>query len=88
MINDDGTLYVANLRGSQTTTLQGAEGGETFEPAFAHTVSYELTGLAVASARRSDWRRLQLRCARGRSWCSDPMLSQLWRNIRGPNART
>ncbi len=88
MINEDGTIYVANLRGAPQVDryiLRGDANGETFEPAFTqHGFRYvEVTGLG-APPSKNDLLGLAFNSAApevGGFECSDPMLNRLWRNI-------
>lgn len=88
MVNDDGTIYVANLRGAPQVdryTLRGAADGETFEPAFTqHGFRYvELTGVSGKPSREALTGVVFNSAAPevGAFACSDPMLNRLWRNI-------
>ncbi len=87
MLNDDGTLYTANLRGNTQIDryTPRADGEFVFEPHFTyHGFRYvELTGLAA----RPDTNAV-LGCVFrsaapvvGRFECSDPSLTQLMQNI-------
>lgn len=87
MLNDDGTLYTANLRGAKATDtfiLRGA-GEETFEPHFTyHGFRYvEVTGLAQKPELGDLVGRVVHSSASevGTFECSDPMLNKLWQNI-------
>lgn len=88
MINDDGTIYVANLRGAPQVdryTLRGDAAGETFEPLFTqHGFRYvELTGLVERPASDALTGVVFNSAAPevGAFECSNPTLNQLWRNI-------
>lgn len=87
MLNPDGTLYTANLRGARATdayTLKGA-GEEVWEPRFTfHGFRYvELTGYPGRPSKGavtgivigSDIRPT------GTFQCSSPLVNQLWHNI-------
>lgn len=88
MLNDDGTVYTDNLRAAKQTdtfTLRGAGGVETFEPHFTyHGFRYvEVTGLSAKPALdlltgRALYSAMQ---ETGSFVCSSPMLNKLWQNI-------
>jgi alpha-L-rhamnosidase len=88
MLNDDGTLYTANLRGAPQVDrfIPRADGEVVFEPHFTyHGFRYlELTGLAAPPSTNSVVGRVFCSSApeTGRLECSDPSLTQLLRNIR------
>src|SRR5262249_45494720 len=87
MLNDDGTLYTANLRGApqEDRYTPAADGKFTFEPRFTyHGFRFvEITGLAEAPGPTSafglvfHWGARQV----GKFECSDPSLNQLMRNV-------
>jgi len=89
MLQDDGTLYTANLRGSRCTdhyTLRG-EDEEVFEPRFTfHGFRY----VSVETWRATDVEIVALTGivlhsdtpATGEFQCSDPMINQLQHNIQ------
>lgn len=87
MLNDDGTLYTANLRGAPQIDryTPRTEGEFTFVPHFTyHGFRYvELTGLAQPPT--TDAVLAQVFCSTaplaGRFECSDPSLNQLMQNI-------
>jgi alpha-L-rhamnosidase len=87
MINEDGTLYTANLRGApQVDRYKPAGDGEfTFEPHFTyHGFRYvEINGLAQAPTTNSAVGCVfhSLVPQVGQFECSDPSLTQLMRNI-------
>ena len=87
MLNDDGTLYTANLRGAPQTDryTPRADGPFVFEPRFTyHGFRYvELTGLAQPPAPAAVQGRVfhSTASVAGRFECSDPSLNQLMRNI-------
>jgi len=86
-LNEDGTIYTANLRSArqtdQYTTRSGGE--EVFEPHFTyHGFRYvELTGLPNAPGRDAIVGRVFCSSAPevGAFECSNAMLNQLWRNV-------
>ena len=87
VLNPDGTVYTANLRGAAQTDrfiLRG-EGQETFEPRFTyHGFRYvEVTGLPSPPTRDSVVGRVAHSAARevGVFECSEPLLNKLWQNI-------
>jgi alpha-L-rhamnosidase len=87
MLNDDGTVYVENLRGAPQIdkyTFRG-EGDEVFEPHFTyHGFRYvELTGLPSRAATDSVLGRVFYSASpdTGAFECSEPMLNQLWQNV-------
>lgn len=87
MLNSDGSLYTANLRGAPQIdryTFKGAD-VEVFEPHFTyHGFRYvELTGLKAAPTVDSIIGRVFYSSAPDRSQfeCSDAMINQLMRNI-------
>jgi len=87
MLNPDGTLYTANLRGAaqRDAYTRATDGEETYEPRFTfHGFRYlEATGLdarpeptdVVGVVMHNDMRPT------GRFECSEPLLNQLQRNI-------
>jgi len=86
-INEDGTLYVANLRGAEQTdryTFRGFD-LESFEPRFTyHGFRYvEVTGLPAAPALDDVVGRVIHSSSPqvGRFECSSALLNQLWQNI-------
>ena len=87
MLNQDGTLYTANLRGAaQVDRYTPAEDGEfRFEPRFTyHGFRYvEVSGLAARPTPHSVTGRVFHSAAPqvGRFECSDSALSQLMRNV-------
>jgi alpha-L-rhamnosidase len=87
MLNDDGTLYTANLRGApQVDRYTPRTDGEfTYEPRFTyHGFRFvELTGLAQPPAPDAVLGRVFHSSSPvvGRFECSDPSLNQLLRNI-------
>jgi alpha-L-rhamnosidase len=87
MLNDDGTLYTANLRGAPQVNryTPRADGPFVFEPHFTyHGFRYvELTGLAQPPAREAILGRVFHSTSPevGRFECSDPSLNQLMQNI-------
>jgi alpha-L-rhamnosidase len=88
MLNDDGTVYVQNLRGAAQTDryiLRGSPEGETFEPRFTyHGFRYvEVTGLAQAPGIDDITGRVVWSGAAqtGSFTSSDPLLNRLWQNI-------
>lgn len=87
MVNDDGTLYTANLRGAPQVDryLPRTDGEVTFEPSFTyHGFRYvELTGLAQPPENSAVLGRVfhSTSPATGGFECSDPSLNQLMRNI-------
>jgi alpha-L-rhamnosidase len=88
VLEPDGTLYVANLRGAPQTdsyTTRGI-GEEMFEPHFTyHGFRYvEVSGLAAAPALADLTCKAVSTSARevGRFECSNPTLNKLWQNIR------
>ncbi len=87
VLNPDGTLYTANLRGAAQTdryTLRG-EGSEVYEPLFTyHGFRYvEVTGLSEKPALETLVGRVLHSAASevGRFECSEPLLNKLWQNI-------
>ncbi|MBW7904176.1 MAG: glycoside hydrolase family 78 protein [Phycisphaerae bacterium] len=87
VLNPDGTVYTANLRGAAQTDrfiLRG-EGQETFEPRFTyHGFRYvEVTGLPSPPTRELLAGRVVHSAARevGSFECSEPLLNRLWQNI-------
>ncbi|MBN2507811.1 MAG: family 78 glycoside hydrolase catalytic domain [Verrucomicrobia bacterium] len=88
MLNEDGTLYIANLRGAPQTdryTLRGA-GREVFEPRFTcHGFRFvEVTGLP-RGPHRGDLTAIVVHSAAPETAtfeCSDARLNRLWQNIR------
>lgn len=87
MLNDDGTLYTANLRGAPQVdhyTLRGG-GVEVFEPRFTyHGFRYvAVTGLLRKPTLASLTGRVFNSSSPevGTFTCSSPMLSRLWTNI-------
>jgi alpha-L-rhamnosidase len=87
MLNDDGTLYTANLRGAAQVneyTLAG-RGEEVFEPHFTyHGFRYvELTGLPTRPAADAILGRVFCSSSpeAGRLECSSAMLNRLMQNI-------
>lgn len=87
MLDENGQLYTANLRGAAQTdafTLRGG-GVETLEPHFTyHGFRYvEVTGLDAAPALDDLVGRVVHTAARevGEFECSEPMLTKLWENI-------
>ena len=87
MLNEDGTLYTANLRGAAQTDrfTPGVDGNFTFEPHFTyHGFRYvELTGLALPPGREAVCARVfhSAAPAVGRFRCSDSSLNKLMENI-------
>ncbi|UCD50101.1 MAG: family 78 glycoside hydrolase catalytic domain [Phycisphaerales bacterium] len=87
MLNDNGTLYTANLRGApQVDRYIPARGGEVvFEPHFTyHGFRFiELTGLAAPPARDAVLGRVFHSTSpdAGTFQCSDPSLTRLMQNI-------
>ncbi|MBP7948530.1 MAG: glycoside hydrolase family 78 protein [Verrucomicrobiales bacterium] len=87
VLNDDGTLYTANLRGAPQVDcfIPGADGVFVFEPRFTyHGFRFvELTGLDAAPEVRSLTGRVFHSAAPevGKFECSEPALNQLARNI-------
>ncbi len=86
MLNDDGTIYTANLRGAPQIdhyTLAGA-GGEVYEPRFTyHGFRYvEVTGALNKPAIGDLTGRVFCSSSpeAGRFECSSPMLTKLMRN--------
>jgi len=86
-VNDDGTLYTANLRGAPQVDrfTPAADGDFAFEPHFTyHGFRYlELSGLAAAPDTNSAVGRVfhSLSPQAGEFECSDSSLNQLARNI-------
>jgi alpha-L-rhamnosidase len=88
MLQDDGELYTTNLRSALCTdqyTARGDEDGEIWEPLFTfhgfrfvevfgvkEDCSCEVTGIVLNSDMRET----------GSFSCSNPLLNQLWSNIR------
>ena len=87
MLNDDGTLYTANLRGAPQIDryTPRADGTFVFEPHFTyHGFRYvELTGLAAPPTTEAVLGRVFHSTSpdAGAFACSDPSLTQLMRNI-------
>ena len=87
MLNEDGTLYTANLRGAAQVDryTPAADGEFRFEPRFTyHGFRYvELSGLAAPPTTNSVFGRVFHSGAPqvGRFDCSDPSLAQLMRNV-------
>ncbi len=87
MLNDDGTLYTANLRGAPQIDryTPRADGEFVFEPRFTyHGFRYvELTGLAQRPGRDAVLGRVFHSSSPlvGRFECSDPSLNHLMQNI-------
>jgi alpha-L-rhamnosidase len=87
MLNDDGTLYTANLRGAPQIDryTPRADGGFTYEPRFTyHGFRFvELTGLAQPPSNEAVLGRVfhSTSPEAGRFECSDPSLNQLMSNI-------
>lgn len=87
MLNDDGTLYTANLRGApQIDRYTPSKDGQfVFEPRFTyHGFRFvELTGLSAPPGGRAVLGRVFCSSAPevGAFECSDPSLNQLMRNI-------
>ncbi|MCB1128040.1 MAG: family 78 glycoside hydrolase catalytic domain, partial [Verrucomicrobiae bacterium] len=87
MLNDDGTLYTANLRGAPQVDryTPRRDGPFTFEPHFTyHGFRYlELTGLAAPPDTNAVLGRVFHSTSPevGRFECSNPPLNQLMRNI-------
>jgi alpha-L-rhamnosidase len=87
VLNDDGTLYTANLRSAQQTDryTPRADGEFVFEPHFTyHGFRYlELTGLAQPPTPDAVVARVfhSTSPVVGRFECSDPSLNQLMQNI-------
>lgn len=87
MLNEDGTLYTANLRGAPQVDqfIPKTGGAITFEPRFTyHGFRFlELTGLAQAPSTNSVVGRVFHTAAPavGRFECSDESLNQLYQNI-------
>jgi alpha-L-rhamnosidase len=87
MLNDDGTLYTANLRGAAQVDryIMRGEGEEVFEPRFTyHGFRYvEVTGLPKRPAK-SALTGIVFNSSSpevGTFECSSPMLNRLWQNI-------
>ncbi|OGF46089.1 MAG: hypothetical protein A2452_01540 [Candidatus Firestonebacteria bacterium RIFOXYC2_FULL_39_67] len=87
MLNDDGTLYTANLRAAECTDRYICKGGgkELFEPHFTfHGFRYvELTGLSKKPAKK-DVTGIVLHSelpGTGKFECSDKMINRLQKNI-------
>ncbi|MFI5841798.1 family 78 glycoside hydrolase catalytic domain [Catenuloplanes sp. NPDC051500] len=88
ILNTDGTIYTANLRAAQATdtfTLKGTGGAETFEPHFTvHGYRYvEITGFpgtptADSITGRAAWTD---GAQSGTFTTSDPMINQVQHNI-------
>jgi len=87
MLNPDGTLYTANLRGAAQTDryTPAVDGPFSFEPHFTyHGFRYvEVTGLAAAPETNALVGRVFHSAAPvvGRFECSDPALTRLMENI-------
>ncbi|MCX6926078.1 MAG: family 78 glycoside hydrolase catalytic domain, partial [Verrucomicrobia bacterium] len=87
MLNDDGTIYTANLRGAPQIDryTPRADGEFVFEPHFTyHGFRFaELTGLAAPPATNAVTGRVFHSTSPivGRFECSDPSLNQLMQNI-------
>lgn len=87
MLNDDGTIYTANLRGAPQVDryTPAADGEFVYEPRFTyHGFRYvELTGLAQRPTPSAVLGRVfhSTAPAAGRFECSDPSLNQLMHNI-------
>jgi alpha-L-rhamnosidase len=87
MLNDDGTIYTANLRGALQIDryTPRADGSFVFEPRFTyHGFRYvELTGLAQPPATAAVLGRVFYSTSPvvGHFECSDPSLNQLMQNI-------
>ena len=87
MLNEDGTLYTANLRGAAQVDryTPAADGEFHFEPHFTyHGFRHvELSGLAARPTTNSVFGRVFHSAAPqvGRFDCSDPSLAQLMRNV-------
>ena len=87
MLNDDGTIYTANLRGAPQVDryTPRVDGDFVFEPRFTyHGFRFlELTGLAAAPATNAVTGRVfhSTSPIAGRFECSDPSLNQLMQNI-------
>ncbi|HTL57840.1 MAG TPA: family 78 glycoside hydrolase catalytic domain [Candidatus Limnocylindrales bacterium] len=87
MLNDDGTLYTANLRGAPQVDryLPAADGEFSLEPHFTyHGFRYvEVTGLGGPPLTNSALGRVFHSAAPpvGRFECSDPSINQLMRNV-------
>ena len=87
MLNDDGTIYTANLRGAPQIDryTPRADGAFVFEPRFTyHGFRFvELTGLAQPPASNAVLGRVfhSTSPVVGRFECSDPSLNQLMQNI-------
>jgi len=87
MLNDDGTLYTANLRGAPQVDryIPSGEGEAVFEPHFTyHGFRYvELTGLSQPPGPEAVVGRVFHSSApeAGAFECSSPLLNQLMRNI-------
>jgi alpha-L-rhamnosidase len=87
MLNEDGTLYTANLRSAECTDRYVCKGGgeEVYEPRFTfHGFRYvELTGLCEKPSP-ADVTGVVLHTeipATGEFECSDPLVNRLQRNI-------
>lgn len=88
MLNDDGTVYTANLRGAPQLNVyisRGDPNGETFEPRFTqHGFRYvEVTGLTEKPSKE-DLTGIVFHSAPreiGSFESSDPMLNRLWKNV-------
>jgi alpha-L-rhamnosidase len=89
-LNDDGTVYTANLRGAPQVdryTLRGDPAGETWEPHFTYHgfrfVEWTAAGEAEKPTRDSLEGVVVTSDApmAGAFECSSPMLNQLWSNI-------
>ncbi len=88
VLNADGTLYTANLRGAAQTDrfiLRGDAQPETFEPHFTyHGFRYvEVSGLGEPPAGDALLARVFHSAApeTGAFECSEPLLNRLWQNI-------
>lgn len=88
VLNPDGTIYTANLRGAAQTdryTFHGGGGEETYEPRFTyHGFRYvEVAGLSEKPGLDALTGRVLHSAARevGAFECSEPLLNKLWQNI-------
>ncbi|GMU36762.1 MAG: family 78 glycoside hydrolase catalytic domain [Phycisphaerae bacterium] len=87
VLNPDGTIYTANLRGAAQTDRYILKGGaeETFEPRFTyHGFRYvEVAGLPSAPSKDQLVARVLHSAApeTGEFDCSEPLLNKLWSNI-------
>lgn len=88
MLNADGTLYTANLRGARATDHYtfATDGEVVWEPRFTfHGFRYvELTGVQTAPEASAITGMVILSAMRetGSFECSEPLVNRLWQNIR------